>query len=116
MNTTINYYLQNILDSENRDSIRFYVAEEALNNHEDPISFLMYLTEHGCESGIVSDLIYYSDIYAFHDEHYDEIDEIRQESGFNTIKNRDLRSQHVWFSLRYRGNQILLEFIIWLNS
>jgi|TARA_B110000259_G_scaffold188284_1_gene246217 hypothetical protein len=31
------------------------------------------VVQHGCVSGVVSELIYYSDTAAFHDEHQDEI-------------------------------------------
>ena len=37
------------------------------------------LLEHGCQSGMVSDLIYYSDTVAFYDAHQAEIDGMLQE-------------------------------------
>lgn len=38
------------------------------------------LLEHGCQSGVVSDLIYYTDTVAFYDKHQEEIDEMLAEA------------------------------------
>lgn len=38
-----------------------------------PKLYLQDIVQHGCQSGIVSELIYYSDTIAFYDEHEEEI-------------------------------------------
>ncbi len=57
------------------------VALEVLNSatsDKEVAGFCTDLQEHGCISGKVSSLIYYSDTYRFFDEHYVEIENLRQ--------------------------------------
>lgn len=61
-----------------RSSIRAVVAQDALDA-EDPAGYLKDVLAHGCQSGIVSNLIYYTDTKDFFLTHMDEIDDIRKE-------------------------------------
>jgi len=76
---TVNTDFQKYLESISvQDDIAGYVAREALE-HDDPISFFHNLSQHGCASGMVSDLIYYSNTHAFFEIYYDEIQELKDE-------------------------------------
>lgn len=54
------------------------VAREALEYH-DPKAFFHDLAHHGCISGMVSSMIYYTDTHAFFDEHYEEIQSLKEQ-------------------------------------
>lgn len=54
------------------------VIEDALNA-EEAKSYLQDVLRHGCQSGMVSGLIYYHDTKLFYIKHIDEIDELRGE-------------------------------------
>ncbi len=69
--------LQSIIASE-PDSLRAYVASEILTE-EDPKEYLQGLLQHGCVSGWVSSLIYYSDTHDFYDRFYPEIEDLRMD-------------------------------------
>ena len=45
------------------------------------------VVQNGCISGVVQDLIYYSDAVAFHDQHEDEIWDMLYEYANNTGEN-----------------------------
>jgi len=67
-----------ILLQENPNTITAEVAQTALES-EDPKLFFQDLLQYGCQSGMVSSLIRYSDTHAFYDKYYDEIEDIRLE-------------------------------------
>ena len=67
-----------ILLQENPNTITSEVAQSALES-EDPKLFFQDLLQYGCQSGMISSLIRYSDTHAFYDKHYDEIEDIRLE-------------------------------------
>lgn len=48
-------------------------VQDIINDSEDVKSFLSDLFEHGCVSGMVSELIYYEDTVAFYEKHQQEI-------------------------------------------
>lgn len=73
--------------SEKTD-IAGHVAREALE-HDDVKAFFHDLSCHGCESGIVRSLIYYTDTHAFFDTHYDEIQ--REKNEWETGCDEPLR-------------------------
>jgi hypothetical protein len=64
--------------AKEKGSIRVDVAQDMLDS-EDGEMYLKDLLNHGCQSGMVSGLIYYTDTKAFYIEHIDEIDELREE-------------------------------------
>ena len=61
-----------------QSGIAWAVAAEALD-YDEPELFFKDLLNHGCVSGMVWSLIYYTDTHAFFDKHYDEIEPIREE-------------------------------------
>lgn len=77
------------------------MAREALD-HDQPLSFFQELLEHGCVSGMVNSLIYYHDTHAFFDQHYEEIEALREEfehdQGVPLDISGDLKNALAWFS------------------
>lgn len=74
--------LQAIID-EDKESIRAYVAEDILDSLDgyngDAAGYLKDVSYGGCQSGMVSGLVYYTDTKAFYIKYIDEIDELREE-------------------------------------
>lgn len=92
--------LQSIIYTDT-SSLRAAVAREALD-YNDPATFFSDLLSHGCISGLVSSLIYYTDTHAFFDKHYDAIETLRdayedQLGEPLTIKG-DLKNTLAWFA------------------
>lgn len=81
------------------NSLKATVANEALD-HDDITCFFSDLLRHGCQSGIVGSLIYYSDTHKFYDTYYHEIEEIRygleQSFGESLKPNGDLKNWYAW--------------------
>ena len=103
--------LKNII-AQDADKLRTYVASEALE-YNDPQSFFTNLIAHGCISGMVSSLIYYTDTHAFFDDHYDEIETLRQDTEENlgqpiVIKN-DMKNFLAWFAFEETAYKLALE-------
>jgi len=65
-------------------TIKQQVIQDALDYSDEPEDQLAYIEDvqqHGCSSGIVSGLIYYSDTAKFYENHNDEIWDIVNESA-----------------------------------
>lgn len=101
MNTDQQQYQQQLeaIIEHAPESLRAAVAQEALD-HENITSFFSDLLQHGCQSGIVTSLIYYSDTHAFFDKHYDAIEELRydleQAFGEPLKPQGDLKNWYAW--------------------
>jgi len=68
------------LANADEDTITKIVANEALDRDEsEVISWFEDLLQHGCQSGMVSSMIYYTDTEAFFDKYYHEIMEYKEE-------------------------------------
>lgn len=65
--------------AKENDGLRSLVASDALEQ-ENAESYLKDVLQSGCQSGIVSGLIYYKDTLAFYNEHVDEIEALREET------------------------------------
>ena len=85
------------------------VAYTALNR-EDIENFFSDLLQHGCVSGMVGSLVYYYDTHAFFDEHYAEIEDLRnewEESVGEPLKiENDLKNTLAWFGFEQTAWQI----------
>ena len=77
-NNSLKAKLQEMLELE-RDTLKQEVIEEALeyDSDDDIKCFFSDLLQHGCVSGMVGKLIYYTDTHAFYDKYYDDIEELR---------------------------------------
>jgi len=86
------------------NSIRAEVAKAALEYQDDgdPVEFFNDLAAHGMASGMVPNMIYYSDTHSFFERHYDEIsDEMAkylEETGERLKVNADIKNFYAWFS------------------
>jgi len=89
------------------------VAEVALEYA--PVSdFFEDISQYGCVSGMVGELIYYSDTMAFFQKHYIEIEELRtqweEETGMPVVIQGDLANFLAWFSFERVADQLWQEF------
>lgn len=91
-----------ILQTEPR-TLRAAVASEALTFwSDDPREMFENLACHGCQSGMINNLIYYADTHRFFDTYYREIDDLRdaveEEIGEPLIIRGDLKNFLAWFA------------------
>ncbi len=70
-------YLQSVAN-RHEDSLEKFVANEALDRDDSVEKWFQDLQAHGCVSGMVSGLVYYSDTEKFFDKHYEEILDIKE--------------------------------------
>lgn len=100
--------LQSIIDDA-PNSLKAAVAHEALD-HEDIACFFSDLLQHGCQSGMVGSLIYYSDTHQFYDTYYDEIEDIRydleQSIGESLKSQGDLKNWYAWLGFEETARQL----------
>lgn len=91
--------LKKIADQER--GLRAVVAKDALQEN-DPMSYLQDVVDYGCITGLVGHLIYYRDTHRFFDEHYDEIEALREEyedsTGLMLEVKDDLKNFLAWFA------------------
>lgn len=95
------------------DTIRAFVAQEALEQGNDVVSFFSDLLTHGCISGMVGSLIYYSDTARFFEVYYEEIEELRleyyQNTGIAIYIEGDWKNGLAWFAFEETTRQIMQE-------
>lgn len=65
--------LQNRIKDTNTTELEKYVYEDILDN-DNPEEYIKDVLNHGCVSGMVSGLIYYSDTKAFYIKYIDDIE------------------------------------------
>lgn len=107
---------------EDKNSIRAYVANEMLDGldkydgkteKERLQGWYNDLMEGGCQSGFISDLIYYADTHKFYDKYYDEIEKIREELeeelGESLKPNGDLKNWYAWLGFEETARKIAEE-------
>jgi hypothetical protein len=87
-------YLQKMIN-DHPNTIEFEVATWLLEQ-EDPKCYLEDLLNHGCVSGLVPDLIYYHDTYAFFDRHYRQISDLRYEYEMVVPAQEDVKNYLAW--------------------
>ena len=99
--------------SNNSDSLRAAVAQEALEYGGEPASFFSDLAQNGCISGMVGGLIYYTDTAKFYDAHYDEIETLRnnweEETGEPLRPDGDLKNWFAWFAFEQIAFDLAVE-------
>ena len=69
--------IQNIIQHE-KGTLRYEVALESIDC-DSLADFFNDVIQHGCSSGMISSLVYYSQTKEFFISHYDEIEELREE-------------------------------------
>ncbi len=110
-NTSIRSKLEQIIRNEPR-TLRSAVAREALD-YDNPADFFSDLQNHGCVSGLVSSLIYYTDTHAFFDKYYEEIEDLRceyeEETGEQIHLQHDLKNFLAWFAFEETAYRLAVE-------
>ncbi|MGK4567345.1 DUF7222 domain-containing protein [Flavobacterium sp. 3HN19-14] len=97
----------------NPNSIRAEVAIEALSYRGDIETFFSNLLSYGCQSGMISKLIYYCDTHSFFNTHYNEIDALREELeddlGAPLQPKGDLKNWYAWMAFEETARYIAEE-------
>ena len=108
-------HLENIIQNY-PNTIRAEVASAALNYGCDIENFFSDLLNHGCQSGLVGQLIYYSDTHKFFDKYYNEIEDLRlefeDEMGAPLQPKGDLKNWFTWFAFEETARKIAEELAI----
>jgi hypothetical protein len=103
--------LKNIMaNTENK--IEKLILSDAIEHGEDyAIGYLKDVVTHGCVSGVVSRLIYYSDTHNFFDTYYDEImqtiEEYETETGEKPQYDGDMKNWYAWFAYEWYARKVL---------
>jgi hypothetical protein len=104
--------LKQLLEETNNNLLR-RVVEDALEkgDREDAVIYLKDVVTHGCQSGIVAGLVYYSDTHQFFDKYYEEIleciEEYEEQSGEKPIFQNDLKNWYAWFAYEFMARKVL---------
>lgn len=69
------------------DVINFLLAQA--QDNEDAQGILENVLTHGCQSGMVNHLIYYTDTVAYFEEHEEEITEMLEQLGIEDVESWD---------------------------
>ena len=87
------------------------ILDEAGESDEEIIAYLENVTIHGCATGTVSSLIYYSDTEAFFDRHVDEIFDLYNEAKaeYGEMDIELSRNNLAWFGFETMAQNILYE-------
>jgi hypothetical protein len=77
------------------------------------MEFALQVLDHGCVSGVVTELIYYSQTHAWFDEYYEEINEMKLEFEEGTGEplhiESDLKNELAWFTFELATDKWLAE-------
>jgi len=95
--------LLKLIIKDNPNALKAEVAEEALGyDYADIALFFTDLLHHGCQSGMVGKLVYYTDTHKFYDKYYNEIEDLRydlEESfGLPLQPKGDLKNWFAWMA------------------
>lgn len=101
---TIKQQLQDIATSDD-NALRRHVANyyaEYSDDSDEIQGHILDVLRYGCESGSVSEMIYYNDTHAFFDKFTDEIDDLRTEYEEGTGEplhiGQNLKNFLAWFA------------------
>lgn len=91
-------------------SLRAEVAREALLYGGEIETFFSDLLNHGCQSGMIGSLIYYTDTHKFYDRHYYEIENLREELeeefGEPLRPKGDLKNWYAWMAFEETARSV----------
>jgi hypothetical protein len=112
--TTIVSFLPALTEMAEDRGIKGFVAKTILSNRPDEmLPFFNDLFNHGCISGIVSELIYYYQTHEFFDRFYDEIEELRLEyqesNGVPMTVESDYKNFMAWYAFEETAWRIFQE-------
>lgn len=91
----------NQMRSESEDRLEQWLITNILES-EDCEAYLGDILRGGCQNGVISELIYYKDVYPFFQEYYLEIQELvletQDEYGTITLQ-ADIQSHLTWLAV-----------------
>lgn len=95
-------------------ALRREVASIILDCCEEDLSnWFENLFAHGCVSGMVGPLIYYTDTHSFFDRHYSEIEGLREQyeadTGHALVIDGDLKNYLAWFAFEQVAHEISVD-------
>lgn len=97
------FSLKQLQKKEPKDTMRRFVLDDILNE-EEPLAYIQDVLSHGCQSGIVSGLIYYKDTHNFFDKYYGEIQDciidLQEMIGepIDLLKSGDIKNHCAWLA------------------
>ena len=107
-------YLENLLqecESELTKEV-IKIALDNIDDYENPIDYFTDIMEHGCISGIVTELIYYYQTEEFFNRHVDEILEIYNETLAYVDTDMEInRNNLAWFAFEEAIKSLYYDFI-----
>lgn len=93
-------HLESIANSYD-DTLAKFVANEALDREDSFEKWFEDLFQHGCQSGMVSGLVYFTDTAKFFDKYYYEIMDLKAEyedsTGLEMKLPYQLKNHLAWF-------------------
>lgn len=107
--------LQIIADDYTNSELKRTVAEMIIGEvegYDKADDWFNDLLSHGCVSGMVGGLIYYTDTYKFYDDNYSDIEDLRAElsqmygEDFNVPGDQDLKNWWAWCAFEETSRQI----------
>ena len=109
--------LNSIVKNTMEDTLKHEVAEILIDmldsdiNNEEVLTTIEDIINHGCASGIVPALVYYSDTEAFFDRHADEIFDLYNEAKaeYGEMNIELSRNNLAWFGFETMAQNILYE-------
>ena len=106
----INELLENLYgETDLKDNVIDIILNH-IDDYENPITFLEEVLQYGCSSGIVSELIYYSDTKCFFIKHMEEIFGVYNNVKENLSINFEANANNLsWLAFEYMTSIIYNE-------
>ena len=102
-------------NNQDRTGLECCVSEIILS-YEEPENTLTDVHYYGCESGAISELIYYVDTHKFYDDYYSDIECLRQDYhqtfGEPLIipQHHDMKNWLAWWAFEFISSEIHAEW------
>ena len=107
--------LKEIQQDSNETDLMHYVADitiDELDGYSKAEDYFNDLMRMGCQSGMISELIYYRDTHKFYDEHYEDIEGMREdyqdETGVTLEPKGDLKNWFAWFAFEETSRELAI--------
>ena len=96
-------------ESELKDNVIDIILNH-IDDYENPITFLEEVLQYGCSSGMVSELIYFSNTKNFFIKHMEEIFDIYNEIKENLSPDFEVNANNLsWLAFEHMVNEIYNE-------
>ena len=96
-------------ESELKDNVIDIILNH-IDDYENPITFLEEVLQYGCASGMVSELIYFSETKCFFIKHMEEIFDIYNSIKENLSSNFEVNANNLsWLAFEYMTSIIYNE-------